>query len=101
LGSELIGDDECARRGFELRLGFQQADAPAPAGHARRRKQSGCGTADDDDFPFAPPLPELIFYVPHDFHLPQWRAFHAKSNRYGCHAEKFSCFPSGPGPLGE
>src|SRR5882724_346546 len=77
LTSEVIGDDQRARRGFELRLRFQHTDPASATRHARRRKQSGCGTPDDDDFPFAPAWPELIFHVPHGFCAPQWRAFPA------------------------
>src|SRR6266850_588766 len=77
LTSEVIGDDQRARRGFELRLRFQHADPASAARYARRRKQSGCGTPHDDDFPFAPAWPELIFHVPHGFWVPQWRAFPA------------------------
>src|SRR6267143_1480392 len=100
LVAELIGDNECARYRFELRFRFQHTDSASAARYARRRKQSGCGTPDDDDFPFAPAWPELIFHVPHGFCVPRWRAFPAKINHFGCHGEKLNCFPSSPCPPG-
>src|SRR6266851_1070124 len=73
LAAEVIRDDQCARRGLELRLGFQHADGAATTSHARGREESRSGATNYDDFPAAQDTSRLFFSVLHSPARPMTR----------------------------
>jgi hypothetical protein len=64
---EMIRDDQRAACGLELRLGFQNANAAATMGHARRGKKSRRGAAHDDNFSATLVIPRLVFWFSRSF----------------------------------
>jgi hypothetical protein len=66
LVAEMIGDDKRARRGFQLRHGFQHTYGAAPTGNAGRGEESRRGAADNDDFAAAAISLREGFLVGHD-----------------------------------
>ena len=95
LTAEMIGNNQRARSGFEMRLGFQHADGPTAPSDMRSREEPGSRGSYNDNFPRVAAIRRPGFAFFHSPVRPQWCAA-SQHSLPGRSTQKIGLLPAQP-----